>query len=419
MIAALAEGSTRILALSEADDVAAALTLAAACGAKLERAAPGDVRIEGLPPSRGGWRPREPLHVGESATLARLASAAVGLCASPGSRTRLDPSASLARRASAPLFRALVGAGVGLQHQGIAGGWPALLTAAPPRDELLLVGPVSSQEVSALLIALAAHAGRSELEVRGTIPSRPYAEMTVRLLGQFGVRVDTCSWVRGGEEEEDFALHGPCRAPASPIEIEPDASAAAVALCAACLSGGELRVEGLGPDSLQGDVRIAEHLRAFGCDAALDGDGLRAKGFPRHGARVDLSGEPDLAPPLAAVAAAAAQASDGARGASVLSGLGTLHGKESSRLEVLARGLQEAGFRARAGGDSLHLEPGAGPAPKGLRLDPAGDHRMAFAFALLGLVRPGVDVLDPGSVSKSWPGFWDDLERLGARLARS
>ncbi|HVS10346.1 MAG TPA: hypothetical protein VMS76_10770 [Planctomycetota bacterium] len=419
VIAALAEGSTRIAALSEADDVAAALALVAACGPRVERPAPGEARIEGLPPALGGWVAREPLRLGESGTLARLATAVLGLCGSPASRARLDPAGSLARRGSAPLFRALVGAGVGLEQLGTAGGWPAVLTAAFPREELLLVGPVSSQEVSALLIALSAHAGRTELEVRGRIPSRPYADMTVRLLGRFGVRVDSCSWSRGGEDEEDFALQGPCRAPPSPIEIEPDASAAAVALCAACLSGGELRVEALGPGSIQGDVRIAEHLRAFGCDAALDAGGLRAGGSPRHGARLDLSGEPDLAPPLAAVAAAAAQSGGPAAGESVLSGLGTLKGKESPRLEVLARGLRDAGFAARASADSLHVGSAVARTPGDLRLDPAGDHRMAFAFALLGLLRPGVDVLDPGCVSKSWPGFWEDLERLGARVARS
>jgi 3-phosphoshikimate 1-carboxyvinyltransferase len=419
VIAALAEGSTRILGLSQAEDVDAALALAAACGPRVERPAPGEARIEGLPPARGGWVARGTLQLGESGTLARLATAVLGLCGSPGSRARLDPAGSLARRESAPLFRALVGAGVGLEHLGTAGGWPAVLTAAFPREELLLVSPVSSQEVSALLIALSAHGGRTELEVRSRIPSRPYADMTVRLLGRFGVRVDSCAWVRGGQDEEDFALYGPCRAPASPVEIEPDASAAAVALCAACLSGGELRVEGLGPGSLQGDVRIAEHLRAFGCDAALDAGGLRAGGRPSHGARVDLSGEPDLAPPLAAVAAAAAQTKDGAEGESVLSGLGTLYGKESPRLEVLARGLREVGFEARASGDSLHVGRALTRAPEGLRLDPAGDHRMAFAFALLGLLRPGVDVLDPGCVSKSWPSFWGDLERLGARVVRS
>jgi 3-phosphoshikimate 1-carboxyvinyltransferase len=211
-------------------------------------------------------------------------------------------------------------------------------------------------------------------------------------------------------------VQGPLRAPPQPLELEPDASAAAVGLAAACLSGGELVVPGLDRGSLQGDVRIVEHLARFGCDAAEEPGRLRAQGAPTRGASLDLSGEPDLAPVLAAVAADAA-ARLGAE--SRLEGLATLRGKESDRIAVLEEGLSRLGLAVQAGASSLRIAPGRGPLRAPLELDARGDHRMAFAFALLGLLVEGVRVRDAGCVAKSWPSFWEDLEALGARRLRA
>ena len=110
---------------------------------------------------------------------------------------------------------------------------------------------------------------------------------------------------------------------------------------------------------------------------------------------------------LAVVAAGAAAAGFSSR----LEGLQTLDGKESPRLKVLEASLRALGFQARVSGVSLELEPG-GPRIAETLLDPSGDHRMAFAQALLGLVSPGVRVADPACVGKSWPGFWEELPRL-------
>jgi 3-phosphoshikimate 1-carboxyvinyltransferase len=234
--------------------------------------------------------------------------------------------------------------------------------------------------------------------------------MTRRMLADFGVAV-SCEEHGAGER---LSVSGPLRAPAAALVLEPDASSAAVALAAACLSGGALRVPGLGADSTQGDVRIVAHLAAFGCDARSDAEGLFAQGCPRTGADLDLAGEPDLAPVLAAVAAAAALR---AGAPSRLAGLGTLPGKESDRLAVLAEGLEAAGTRVEVGRDWLRIAPARSAVARPVVLDPRGDHRMVFAFALLSLVRPGVLVREPGCVAKSWGSFWSDLERIGARPA--
>ncbi len=211
-----------------------------------------------------------------------------------------------------------------------------------------------------------------------------------------------------------FELRGGLRAPEDPLLVEPDASSAAVVLAAGCLSGGSVEVRGLGSASSQGDVRVVEHLSRFGCRAEALHDRLRAQGLPQREASLDLSGEPDLAPVLAAVAAA--HAWRGGAG-SLLTGLATLQHKESPRIEVLAHGFETAGIACESGTDYLRVGPRQAGDVRDVLLDPRGDHRMAFAFALLGLARPGVRVKDARCVDKSWPGFWSELQRLGAEVA--
>lgn len=407
-LASLCGGAVRIAGLPEGADVAAARSLVRAVGARVEDVAPAAVRVIGAAPGPSrGWRAHGPLELGESGTLFRIALAGCALCGRAGERFELAAAGSLRRRGSAPLLEALCGAGVSIERRE----WPIAVRAIGPPSAIALSNPVSSQEVTALLIALAAWPGEHVLDVTGEVPSRPYVELTVQLLARFGVGVVREPYAGG----ERFVVRGPLRAPADPLAIEADASLGAVALAAGCLGGGEVTVTGVGARSVQGDVRIVEHLRAFGCRAIARDDCLVASGFPQRRARLDLAGEPDLAPVLAIVAAAAALAAREGERESTLTGLGTLPGKESSRIDVLARGLAQAGWRVQASEHSLAIGAPSGPRPsEPLALDAAGDHRMAFAFALLGLVRDGVDVLDAGAVVKSWPSFWADLARLRA-----
>jgi len=271
-----------------------------------------------------------------------------------------------------------------------------------PGPSVLLRDPSSSQELSALLLAAAALPTAPALEVRGTVPSWPYLNLTQCVLERFGVRIES----KGGEAWQGaLSVLGELRSP-GPIAIESDASSAAVALAAACLAGGSMRCPGFPSTSAQGDLAIVQLLHAFGCQASHEGDTLHASGAPTRGARLDLAATPDLAPVLAILAAAAAERTGEA---SELHGLGTLLGKESDRLAVLSRGLSAAGWEVQADASSLRIGAPKTRTPADLVLDPDADHRMAFAFALLGLLRPGLRVAHPGCVAKSWPSFWDEL----------
>jgi len=403
--AALAEGETRLAPLPLGDDVAACRALVEALGVEVQEERGGGLRVLGRSPAVGNFlRPAGEVSCGESGTLARLATAVLAFCGEPGKPARVGASGTLLRRRSDPLLEVLSGAGVGLEQSSDEGTWPLELVSAVPPPTLLLQGPVSSQELSGLLFASAAHAsgpaGRSVL-VMGGLPSEPYARMTAGVLGVFGARV--------AHEGSEWRVWGPLKAPEGVIPIETDASGAAVALAAACLSGGSVRVPGFEQRSLQGDLRCVEHLAAFGCLVERVGDELRAEGFPTRAARIDLQGEPDLAPVLAAVAGAFALR--GGDGQTHLTGLETLNGKESRRVEVLASGLRALGLRVEDTQEELRIAAGSGSSTDetSLVLDPQADHRMAFAFGLLGLVRPNLGVSGAGCVAKSWPGFWEAL----------
>ena len=411
LAAALAEGTSVIQNLAVhppvGADVARALGLAERCAREFSWIGETACRIEGAAPTEhDGPAPTRPLEVGESGTLARFATAALALGGSPTQPITIVPAGTLLLRRSQPLFDALEGAGVSLVRQNLPGTWPVALVPTRKPGLLQLDRAVSSQEVSGLLLGLAAHPDSGRLKVTGPLPSAPYIALTLRTLADFGVetRVD-----RAPDGAFLYEVRGPLRAPSAPLVVEADASAAGVGLAAAVITGGDVRVA-LRSDTAQGDADVVEHLRAFGCRASHDEGYLHAGGFPECGAELDLEGCPDLAPPLAAVAAAVAlRQGEETR----LAGLGTLGGKESDRLEGLCEGLSLAGFRAARDGDSLRVAPG----PHGVEavaLDPRSDHRMAFAFALLSLLRPNVRVLDPECVTKSWPGFWEDLSGLGA-----
>lgn len=331
------------------------------------------------------------LKVGESGFLGRVAPACAALSRS-GSWV-IDAQGTLLTRSSDPLWSCLEGAGVALER---GNSWLSSVSRSGPLSALTLNDPVSSQELSALVIGLAAKGGGS-LEITGKIPSRPYFEMTIAVLGSFGFEVVGSSSV--------LRVEGVAVDAAETMHVEVDASAAAVALAAGCLSGVRVEVPAPAPGSLQGDWRIVQHLRAFGCVIEDSGKSLVAAGPPLNAVDMDLSGEPDLAPVLAVVAAAAALRG---AGQSALRGLGTLDGKESPRGKVLAAGLQAAGFKCEWSG--LELKIYGKPAQSDhVSLDALMDHRMAFAFALLGIVCPTVWVSQGSCIAKSWPNFWTSM----------
>ena len=408
LLAALARGTTTLVGLDSGDDTLAAREVAATL-ARVEEDRDQVTRVHGA-----GGEERSAadlvLDVGQSATLARLVTGAAALARLPGSHTLVRGRGTLARRTSAPLLEALAGS-ASIEPRGTV-GWPLELVSGGESQALLLRKPVSSQEVSALLIGASYAEEPRTVRVAGSIPSRPYLDLTIALLETFGASVGEGAWESGPE----FVVRGPLIAPARPLEIEPDASSAAVLQIALALVGAESRLEGLGAESAQPDRAAADFLTGLGCRVEESAHATHVTGAHASAPeRLDLSGNPDLALPLAVAVADLVRRTESRRAVALI-GLETLSGKESDRLVGLAELFAGGGWRVEVGPGSLTFGPGADPPPEQLWVDPRGDHRMAFAAALLGLVVPGVRCLDPECVSKSWPGFWEAAGSLGFRV---
>ncbi len=411
LLAGAAHGRTSLTRLPRGADVTAARAFLARTGASVRPIFQAALEVDGLPPGpHRGWRATEPFQVGESGTLARLGTSMLALAGHAGAQAHIEASGTLLARSSAPLFATLREAGVGVTHTGRPQGWPVSVRAIGPPSELWLDHPVSSQELSALLCAVAAWPGEFVVRVAGDLPSRPYAELTARELRRFGAQVE----VQGSV----WSVRGPLQAPSTPLVTEVDASAAAVALAAGAITGRMVSTD-LTPDSGQGDARIVEHLRAFGAEVVCEAHTTRCRAEQLAGVDLDLADTPDLAPVLAAVAIVAALRHGQS---STLRGLRTLNRKESRRLDALVALARTCGCSATAQNEEvLVIGPASGhgrvgQAPASVLVDAQGDHRLAFAGALLGLALPEVLVRDAGAVAKSWPSFWSDFAAAGGIL---
>ena len=187
--------------------------------------------------------------------------------------------------------------------------------------------------------------------------------------------------------------------------VEGDASSASYFLAAAAITGGKIRVEGVGRDSIQGDVRFADVLASMGCHVKKDADTIGLGGDRLRGVEIDCSEMPDIVPTLAVVALFA-------RGRTRIRNVAHLRFKESDRISCVAGELRKLGAKVSELDDGLQINPAE---LKGAELDTWGDHRLAMAFSLVGLCVPDVVIRSPGVVEKSFPDYFERLERLGVR----
>jgi 3-phosphoshikimate 1-carboxyvinyltransferase len=353
------------------------------------------------------------LFCGNAGTLFRFLTATLAVL--PG-RFRVDGTPRLRERPVGPLVDALEALGADVESAAAVDG--ALRGHAP----LSIRGPSlaggratldageSSQYLSALLMACLRAPRPTELRVPA-LTSGPYVELTRRAIRRFAspggpdpVRTDGETW-----HIEPAHL-----SPPADLRVEGDWSAACYPAAAAAITGGRVELAGLDPESAQGDRSFLDLLGRMGARVSRHGDDLVVEGGPLTAVEVDLSGSPDQVPTLAAVAPFAF-------GTTRIYNISHLRIKESDRLHAMAVGLSRLGVPVEELPDGLVIEGcwadgvpdrlmEGGVAP--VTIDPVGDHRIAMSFALVGLRRPGTRVADPEVVAKSYPGFWDDFERL-------
>lgn len=316
--------------------------------------------------------------VGNAGTAARLLA---GLSLHVRGPLVLDGDQAMRRRPMAGLVRALRQLGVAVEELGQPGCPPLRFTGSGSAPWGVSLDPTgSSQQVSALLLAGTGLKRGLTISLDGDVPSRPYVDMTLDVIRAFG---GAAGWV------DDRALRVEPGLWPTELHVEADWSAAAMLLAGAWIVGETLSVSGLNEGSRQPDKVVLEVMGRLG-------EGQTAP--------IDLGSSPDLVPPVVAAALFA-------RGVTRLVGIGHLRIKECDRIAVLTGELRKLGAWIDEGRSSMTVYPSPLEAPD-TPLDPHGDHRMAMAFGLVGLRVDGLEVADPGCVSKSFPDFWQQLQVL-------
>jgi len=384
----VSEGVTRIEAATLCDDVAAAIRAARGLGAELLSDGDGlEVRSPGMP--RAGH-----FDCGESGLCLRSFAPIAALAEG---RSVLRASGSLARRPVGMLEEPLRALSADCQT---ADGFPPVQVVGPMRGgRAVLDGALTSQVLTGLLMALPRAPTDSEIEVRN-LASRPYVEMTMDLLRQAGVVVEAAP------DLGRFQIPGGQRPRGRCWEAEGDWSGAAFLLVAGAL-GGPVRVHGLPSGSRQADRRILDALIAAGARVQAGPDHVLCEAGTLQAFDFDATDCPDLFPPLTALAAAIP-------GRSRIRGSRRLRHKESDRSASLRAAFLSLGVAIEDDGDSLEVSGGR---LRGGTVRPAGDHRIAMAGAVAALRADApVTIEDDGCVSKSYPGFFQDLGCLGVHI---
>jgi len=383
--AALAPGRSRIVHPSFCDDACAALGIIKTLGAEARLCREG-LEIEGETTLRPG-----DLHCGESGFCLRLFTPIAAL--SPAERF-LRTGRSLSGRPVGPVEEPLRRLGGECRTFS---GYPPVSIRGPLRGgECVVDASLSSQFLSGLLFALPLAERPSTVHV-SVLNSRPYVDMTRRVLKDFGIEI-------GGDGRREFRIDAPQKYRPAEYRVEGDWSGAAFLLVAGAVAG-RVRVSGLDLNSPQADRRILEPLEACGARTAVVDGCLVVEEGNLTAFHFDAVDCPDLFPPLAALACFC-------RGTSRIRGVHRLRAKESDRAAALAGELSAAGAEIGLEEDTMVIR---GRSLQGGSADARGDHRIAMALAVAGLgSREGIAVSGSESVSKSYPEFFRDLSRLGA-----
>jgi len=398
LLAALAEGSTEIHDLLDSDDTAVMLAALKSLGVAVDPGGDRTLRVVGC----GGAFParQADLFLGNAGTALRPLAAVLALC---GGNFRLTGVARMHERPIGDLVDALREFGADIRYLG-NDGFPPLAIGPGAVDlhgPIRVRGDVSSQFLTALLMALPLTGKQAQIEVAGELISKPYIEITLNLMQRFGVRVEREGWQR-------FTLAGGqgYRSPGG-IHVEGDASSASYFLAAGAIGGGPVRVEGVGRASIQGDVRFVEALQAMGVRIVL-GDNWIEASAPLSGKLQAFDADFNHIPDAAMTLAVAALFADGP---CVLRNIASWRVKETDRIAAMATELRKLGAAVEEGGDFLRVTPPPSLTPDAV-IDTYDDHRMAMCFSLVTLGGVALRINDPECVAKTFPGYFDEFARI-------
>jgi len=402
LLAALAQGVTTLRDVLESDDTRHMLTALRTLGVQCTEVGEHTVTIHGV---NGAFPVKQAeLFLGNAGTAVRPLTAVLALC---GGRYQIDGVARMHERPIGDLVAALRQLGAQIDYLGNEGYPP--LTIGPgalqAKETVSIRGDVSSQYLTGLLMALPLLGKKIAVHVEGELISKPYVEITLNAMRQFGVAVERDGWV-------SFTVPAGARY-VSPGElyVEGDASSASYFLAAGVISGltggGPVRVEGVGRNSTQGDVHFAEALEQMGAAVSMGEHWIEAgaasdakKRGKLRALDLDCNHIPDAAMTLAVAALFA-------EGTTTLRNIASWRVKETDRLAAMAIELAKLGAIVEEGADYLRITP---PQPwRSATIDTYDDHRMAMCFALAALGGVAVRINDPGCVAKTFPDYFTVL----------
>lgn len=395
-LAALSEGETILTGVLHSDDTLHMRRALEAMGILIEDIDATTLRVVG---GRSRLRaPTEPLFIGNSGTTVRFLTALAALVPGP---VTLVGDEHMAKRPISDLVDGMRQLGVRIE---CATGCPPLTVHGGelPGGVVTMPGDKSSQYFSALLMVAPCASGPLRLVVEGSLVSRPYVDITLTMMRAFGASATATA--------DAFDIQ-PAAAGYQPrsYAIEPDASSASYAFACAAATGLEITVPHLGLGALQGDYAFVDLLEQAGARVVRTTEGTTVQGTGTlRGLDVDMHHISDTVMTLAAIAPLMA-------GPTKIRNVENIRIKETDRLEATVTELGRLGQKVASGRDWLEIEP-APVTPCVVRS--YSDHRMAMAFAILGLCRAGVSIETPSCVKKTYPTFWQDLRRLYAHVGQ-
>ena len=396
LLAALAKGKTQLHGLLDAEDTRVMLDALQKLDIRIDTRDFDRLVVAG----EGGIpRKKMDLFLGNAGTAFRPLTAALAMS---GGEYRLMGKPRMHARPIRDLVDPLRFIGARIDYTGNEGFPPLAIHPGEIRIEghIRMRGNVSSQYLSALLMALPL-AGGGTVEIVGELISKPYVTITLNMMRKFGNEVRVNNW-------KSFDVPGFAYVSPTEIYVEGDASSASYFLAAGAIGGGPVRVQGVGRDSIQGDIRFAEVLAQMGARVAMGPDWIEVSAQGKlNPVDMDMNHIPDAAMTAAVTALFAS-------GPSVIRNIASWQVKETDRITAMACELRKLGATVVEGPDFLKITPPA-KLNAGVAIDTYDDHRMAMCFSLASLAGVAVRINDPECVAKTFPEYFVVFDAIAKR----
>jgi len=401
LLAALSDGVTLVKNLLKSDDTDVMLAALATLGVQIDSLQDNNYRVHGC----GGDFPvkEATLFLGNAGTAFRPLTAALAL---QNGRYMLDGVARMRERPIGDLVDGLNAVGANITYTQNFGFPPLFISPfnanfVANSESVKVRGDVSSQFLSALLMALPLLKRNITVEVEGELISKPYVDITINLMGRFGVNVKRQDWRAFSVEK------GAKYSSIGEVHVEGDASSASYFLAAGVLGARAVKVIGVGKSSIQGDVKFADALAAMGATISMGEDWISASLMPGKklaAIDADFNHIPDAAMTIGVLALFA-------KGTTTIRNIASWRVKETDRIAAMAAELRKVGATVEEGADYIRITPPASLTPNAV-IHTYDDHRMAMCFSLVCLGDVPITIDDPKCVAKTFPTYFEEFRKI-------